>query len=142
VSFAGGMRRPAVAAIGLAVVVLALSCGGGGGIPDDPRVLEIGALAETATYALRDFGPSGVYKYMAPAAQDRCSLESFIQALEGEAPPLGFQGLKKVKLEDGQAQVTVIWIMGAETRDVEWVFEQGDDGRWLVLEIPGAEECG
>ncbi len=141
-SFPGKMRRSAVAAIGLAVVVLALSCGGGGGIPDDPRVLEIGSLAETATYALRDFGPSGVYKYLAPEVRDRCSLEGFVQALEGEAPPLGFQGLKKVKLEDGQAQVTVVWIMGAETRDVEWVFKQDDDGRWEVLLLPGAEECG
>lgn len=141
-SFPSKVRLAALLAVVLALALLGLACGGGGGIPDDPRVLEIGALAETATYALRDFGPSGVYKYMAPEVQDRCSLEGFVQALEGEAPPLGFQGLKKVKLEDGQAQVTVIWIMGAETRDVEWVFEQDDDGRWLVLQFPGAEECG
>ncbi len=141
-SFAGGMRPPAVAAIGVAIVVLALSCGGGGGIPDDPRVLEIGALAENATYALRDFGPSVVYKYLAPEVRDRCSLEKFVQALEGEPAPLGFQGLKKVKLEDGEAQVTVVWIIGAGTRDVEWVFEQDDEGQWQVLQLPGAEECG
>jgi hypothetical protein len=47
-----------------------------------------------------------------------------------------------VKLEDSQAQVTVIWIIGVSTEDVEWRFAQGDDGQWRVLQLPGAEECG
>lgn len=134
--------RAALAAIGLAVAVLALSCGAGSSVPEDPRVLEIGSLAETATYALRDFGPSGIYRYLAPKAQARCSLEQFVEAFSGEVPPLGFKGLKRVKLEDSQAQVTVIWIMGAEDRDVEWLFGQGDDGQWRLLAVPGFEECG
>jgi len=142
IDFRSPTRRAALLAVVLALSLLALACGGGGSIPEDPRVLEIGSLAETATYALRDFGPSGIYKYLAPEVQDRCPLEQFVQALEGEVPPLGFQGLKKVKLEDSQAQVTVIWIIGVSTEDVEWRFAQDDDGQWRVLQLPGAEECG
>ena len=134
--------------LALALVLFAAACGGDGDIPEDPRVLQIGTVAEDATYAYAGGGPAGLYAYLAPDVRDRCSPQQFEQALAGQLVPTGFRGLKKVRFEDEAARVTIVWIAPQGDTDVEWVFVPNPEGAgaagpsWYLREVPGIEGCG
>ncbi len=137
-----------IAALALALGVFAGACGDGASIPDDPRVLEIGFVAEEATYVFARVGAEGLYDFLAPEVAQRCSREQFGQALAGQAQPTGFRGLKRVKFEGDDARVTVIIIAGGRDQDVEWVFARNPQPtdatgfKWYLTQVPGIEGCG
>ena len=128
-------------AITATLVALAVACGGGSAVPEDPRVLEIGTLAEEATYALAGGGPAGLYQFLAPEIVQRCSPQQFAKALTGQEMPTGFRGLRKVEFAGEEALVNVIFIVGGQDKDIEWTFAKGSDGTWRLSKVPGLEEC-
>ena len=132
--------------LALALGLFAFACGGDS-IPDDPRVKQIGFVAEEATYAYARDGPSGLYHFLAQEVQERCSQDRFAEALAGREPPTGFFGLKKVKFEGDEARITITQIVKDHDEDVEWVlvaeplgYEPGYE--WRLRELPGIERCG
>ncbi len=124
-----------------AVVALAAACGGAS-VPEDPRVREIGSVAEAATIAYAGSGPAGLYDFLAPQLTQRCSRDQFAQNLVDQEVPTGFRGLKKVEFEGDTVRVTVVLIVRDHDRDVEWAFKRGPQDAWYLTEVPGAEKCG
>ena len=131
-----------VAAVALTLAAFIAACGGGSAIPDDPRVLKIGSVAEEATYAYAADGPAGLYDFLSPDVRDRCSKDQFGQVLAGREAPTGFRGLKKVEFRGEEALVTVIFIVRDHDEDVEWVFAPGTEDNWYLSQVPGIEGCG
>ena len=133
--------------LALALGLFAFACGGDS-IPDDPRVGQIGFVAEEATYAYARDGAAGLYPYLAQDMRDRCPQGRFAEALGGQEQPTGFLGLKKVEFQGEQATVTVILIVKDHDQDVEWVFVPNPGGpgaagySWYLSRVPGIEGCG
>ncbi len=133
--------------LSLALGLLAFACGGDD-FPNDPRVGQIGFVAEEATYAYASAGPSGLYPYLAQDVRDRCSQERVAQALAGRDQPTGFFGLKKVSFEGDAARITITMIIRDHNQDAGWVLVPNPGGPgaagypWYIARLPGLEECG
>ncbi|MBI2913262.1 MAG: hypothetical protein HYY03_05025 [Chloroflexi bacterium] len=138
---------PLALALGLGFGLLATACGGDS-IPDDPRVKQIGFVAEEATYAYALAGPAGIYPYLAQEVRDRCTEDAFKKALADMQQPTGFRGLKKVKFEGEEARITITLIFKDHDEDVEWVLVPNPEGpgaagySWYITQVPGIERCG
>ncbi len=132
--------------LALALLALAAACGGDGS-KDDPRILEVGFVAEEAVYAYAGAGPAGLYPYLAPEVRDRCAKDAFSDALAGRETPTGFRGLKGVDFEGDEARATVSLIVRDHDEEVEWVFVPNPEGpdaegyRWYLKDLPGLEDC-
>ena len=133
--------------LALALGLFAAACGGDS-IPDDPRVKQIGFVAEEATYAYALAGPAGMYSFLAQEVRDRCSEDAFKEALADMPQPTGFRGLKKVKFEGEEARITITLIFKDHDEDAEWVLVPNPEGpgaaghSWYITQVPGIERCG
>jgi len=134
---------PALLLTGFAVLVagLASACGGDDSSnSDDPRVGQIGGIAELATYAYAAAGADGLYDYLAPSVTERCSRQGLAQALQDIELPTGWRQIKDVGFEGDKATATVIFTTPSGDREVKWTFQQDSQG-WRLLDLPGLDRC-
>jgi hypothetical protein len=127
-------------ALSAALVVGLVSACGGGSDNSDPRVGEVGGVAELATYAYAAAGADGLYDYLAPSVTERCSREGLATALHDAELPTGWRQIKDVGFEGDKATATVIFTTPSGDREVKWTFQQGSQG-WRLLDLPGLEKC-
>ena len=134
---------PALLLAGFAALAagLASACGGDDSASDDPRVGQIGGVAELATYAYAAAGAEGFYDYLAPEVTQRCSREGLIRAFQDMDLPTGFRGLEGVRFDGEKGRATVILIFGREDKKVQWAFVEAPDQGWRIAEAPGLDGC-
>jgi hypothetical protein len=135
------MKITALAGLFVAILALLAACGGGDDNTDDPRVGEIGGVAELATYAYASAGPEGLYDYVAKTVKDKCSVEEFSADLKGAEEPTSFRGMKGVKFDGDTATATVVQIFEDMDKDVKWAFVDEGDGAWRIVDAPGLSDC-
>lgn len=124
------------------VVGLTSACGGDDSADsDDPRVGQIGGVAELATYAYAAAGADGLYDYLAPQVIQHCSREGLAKALQDLELPTGFRGMEGVKFDGEKGRATVVLIFGTKDEKVQWVFVRAPDDGWRIVEAPGLERC-
>lgn len=137
-------RAGLAAAVVLALLALALACGGEDEkLPDDPRVQTIASVVEDAA---NDFGEGGTllfYQWFSPTFHERCSPEEFGLALKETRMPSAFRALKAVDLGDGEANATseLIDDEGKSYRE-EWALVEGEEGAWYLNDVPATKDCG
>jgi len=138
-----GIPRPLLLLVVSAAVVvgLASACGGDDSDSDDPRISQIGGVAELATYAYAAAGAHGLYDYLAPQVTQYCSREGLAEALQDMELPTGFRAMTGVKFDGEKGRATVVLIFGTKDEKVQWVFVQAPDGGWRIAEAPGLERC-
>ena len=126
------------------VLALVIACGDGGAAPsDDPRVLELGSVAENAVNGFRGGGPDLFLQWFSAEFRDRCLPGAFEQALEEARTPASFVDLSGVKFDEGRAKVTVNLTDGAGAGyKEEWLFVEADQGGWYLDDIPAVTDCG
>jgi len=130
------------------VPVLVLgACGGDGDSSDgtgDPRISQIGGVAELATYAYAATRGEGLLDYVAANIAENCTKEDIKRALAEEPVPTGFRTIKNVKF-DGADRATALVVVITADGDVEqeWSFVREGDDSWRIVEIPSlsAEDC-
>jgi hypothetical protein len=125
----------------LACALLVAACGDDDDDSDDPRIGQVGALSENATYAYADAGPAGLYDYMSTAVTQQCTAENFEADMEGEPVPTGWRQTKNFEFgTDDTATATVILITDEGDVEQEWTFVLEGES-WRISDLPGLEDC-
>ena len=139
------MKLMTIACLLVAVIALAGACGGDDedgspGDTGDPRISQIGGVAELATYAYASVGGEGLLDYLASQIAENCTKEDIKRALADEPVPTGFKTIKDVKFDgDDRATATVVLITSDGDKEVEWSFIREGDS-WRIVEIPSLSE--
>ena len=110
----------------------------------DPRISQIGGVAELATYAYAATRGEGLLDYLAANIAENCTKEDIKRALTEEPVPTGFKTIKDVVFDgDDRATATVVVITAAGDREAEWSFIREGDDSWRIVEIPSlsGEDC-
>lgn len=118
---------------------------------------EIGGVAEAATLAYVEFGPAGLYDYMAPEVLAKCPKERFERALSDQDVPVTFRDLSDLKFDGDRATAEVVQAFKREDsivdRTVQWVFRRVTTAtetpapgvaisEWRLIDVPGLGNCG
>ncbi len=132
----------------LGLVAVFAACGGDDdsapGDSGDPRISQIGGLAELATYAYAATNGEGLLDYLSSDMAKACTKEDITRALAGQPVPTGFKTIRDVKFEgDSNATATVVLITRDGDRDAVWSFVREGDS-WRIASMPSLtkEECG
>ena len=139
------MKLLTTACLLVAVLALAGACGGDDedsspGETGDPRISQIGGVAELATFAYASTGGEGLLDYLAEQIAENCTKEDIKRALADEPVPTGFKTIKDVKFDgDDRATATVVLITSDGDKEVEWSFIREGDS-WRIVEIPSLSE--
>jgi hypothetical protein len=136
------LRPWTVAAAALALIAVTAACGDDDDDDGaDPRVGQVGAVSENATYAWAQDGAAGLYDYLASSVTDVCTAEQVEIALAGHDEPTDWQQVNDVEFPaDDSATATVNLIYGSERREEQWSFVQ-DGESWRISNVPGLEDC-
>jgi hypothetical protein len=139
------MRNPRLwifAALLLLAPLAVDACGDDDDDDSDPRVGQIGALSETATYAWASSGVEGLYDYLSTDITDVCPVEDLVEELADRDQPTDWQQIKDVEFEgEDNATGIVIVVYESERREEEWSFTREGES-WRVSRLPGLETCG
>jgi hypothetical protein len=107
----------------------------------DPRISQIGGVAEAATYAYAATFGEGLLDYLAANIAANCTKEDIKRALAEEPVPTGFKTIKDVTFDgDDRATATVVVITADGEREQEWSFIREGDDSWRIVEIPSLSE--
>lgn len=107
----------------------------------DPRISQIGGVAEAATYAYAATRGEGLLDYLEANIAANCTKEDIKRALAEEPVPTGFKTIKDVKFDgDDRATATVVVITADGDREAEWSFIREGDDSWRIVEIPSLSE--
>jgi hypothetical protein len=107
----------------------------------DPRISQIGGVAEAATHAYAATLGEGLLDYVAANIAANCTKEDIKRALAEEPVPTGFKTIKDVSFDgDDKATATVVVITADGDVEQEWSFIREGDESWRIVEIPSLSE--
>ena len=107
----------------------------------DPRISQIGGVAELATYAYAATRGEGLLDYLAANIAANCTKEDIKRALAEEPVPTGFKTVKDVSFDgDDRATATVVVVTADGDSEQEWSFIREGDDSWRIVEIPSLSE--
>jgi hypothetical protein len=107
----------------------------------DPRISQIGGVAELATYAYAATEGEGLLDYVSSDIAENCTKDEVTEALADEPVPTGFRTMKDVKFDgEDRATATVVLITEDGDKEVEWSFVREGEDSWRIKEIPGLSE--
>lgn len=140
------MRLTLVVCTLAATLVAVAGCGGdddSAGDTGDPRISQIGGVAELATYAYAATEGEGLLDYVSSGIAENCTGAQIKEALADEPAPTGFLTVKDVKFDgEDAATATVVLITADGDKEVEWSFVREGEDSWRIKEIPGLSERG
>jgi len=138
------MRLTLIVCVLVSALVGLAACGDdddSSGDTGDPRISQIGGVAELATYAYAATEGEGLLDYVSSDIADNCTEEEIKEALADEPVPTGFRTMKNVKFDgEDRATATVVLITEDGDKEVEWSFVREGEDSWRIKEIPGLSE--
>ena len=107
------MRLTLIACVLVSALVALAACGNDDDSDSDtgdPRISQIGGVAELATYAYAATEGEGLLDYVSSDIAENCTKEEILAALADEPVPTGFRTMKDVKFdgEDGATATVVL----------------------------------
>jgi hypothetical protein len=113
----------------------------GGDEGGDESAEQVGALSESATYAVIDDGGAGLYDYLSSAVTDACTQEQVDEAFDAGGEVTGWKQIDDITLAGNQATATVILLIDGEETPEPWTFVR-EGKSWRIRSLPGlGEEC-
>lgn len=138
------MRLILLACVLVSALVVLAACGDdddSDGDTGDPRISQIGGVAELATYAYAATEGEGLLDYVSADIAENCSEEEIKEALANEPVPTGFRTMKDVNFDgEDRATATVVLITKDGDKEVQWSFVREGEDSWRIKEIPGLSE--
>lgn len=138
------MRLPLIVCLLVAALVALAACGDdddSAADKGDPRISQIGGVAELATYAYAATKGEGLLDYVSSGIADKCTAVQIKEALADEPVPTGFRTIKDVKFDgEDAATATVVIITADGDKEVQWSFVREGEDSWRITEIPGLSE--
>ena len=138
------MRLTLIVCVLVSALVALAACGDdddSDGDTGDPRISQIGGVAELATYAYAATEGEGLLDYVSSDIAENCTKDEVTEALADEPVPTGFRTMKDVKFDgEDRATATVVLITEDGDKEVEWSFVREGEDSWRINEIPGLSE--
>jgi hypothetical protein len=109
---------------------------------DDPRTRTVLAFVPLVVERYALGGAVSLYEFTTEEVREKCSVEEFRTALEGEIVPRSVRWVESVSYnDDGTAEVRSLLVTTEGDVEATWKVEFTTNRIAQILEVPGSEEC-